>query len=191
MFGAPPKPMGAGIVPRHRPGGAKRGLLEHLPGRARPIRCLQQNVIERLKTKQALGGTFLSNLLRIGPLGSQQRWRELPRISGTVPLRLFGRCQAARAMSSCLESFGLKLGRGFQPLVPIRMPLHVASRARTIWQYWMRLVVVGDCSTRPADANGPDRLRFIGALDRSLIPEPRSPRQEIVSVSRRASDRHA
>ena len=25
--------------------------------------------------------------------------------------------------------------RGFQPLVPIRMPLRLASRARTIWQY--------------------------------------------------------
>lgn len=26
--------------------------------------------------------------------------------------------------------------RGFQPLVPIRMPLRLASRARTIWQFW-------------------------------------------------------
>ena len=48
--------------------------------------------------------------------------------------------------------------RGFQPLVPLRMPLRLASRARTIWQNLVRPVVVGAASRphpRPGDRAAP------------------------------------
>ena len=54
--------------------------------------------------------------------------------------------------------------RGFQPLVPVRIPLRLACRARTIWQYWIRLVVVEDCSTHHAHASEADRPPAITRL---------------------------
>ena len=54
--------------------------------------------------------------------------------------------------------------RGFQPLVPVRIPLRLACRARTIWQYWIRLVVVEDCSTHLARTSEADRPPAITRL---------------------------
>ena len=74
---------------------------------------------------------------------------------------------------------GLEL-RGFQPLVPVRIPLRLACRARTIWQYWIRLVVVEDCSTHLARTSEADRPPAITRLLRQtrsgVLSSPRGSR---------------
>lgn len=119
---------------------------------------------------QHLRHGYAAGLHRGLPTGDITRSRSSPHRRSSEGAR----CNPTRIRQ--IRVGGLLL-RGFQSLVPIRMPLRLASRARTIWQYWIRLVVVEDCSTHHAHASAVDRPPAITRLLRQAPSGVLSPPQ--------------